>query len=171
MADQVKVTSIDALDAFRASLILFVTKARRSLDDVGDELRRTRMWLEHDQRLHWEGEVARRTKALNQAQQDLMSARLSKLHDKIQVQQSAVLKARQAVAEAEARRGNVKTWNRNYEGSAGPLAKKLEGLRNVLDHDMPKAIAYLVNARRTLEEYTELPSAPADSAPEPDGPQ
>jgi len=67
----------------------------------------------------------------------------------------------------------VKTWNRNYEGSSAPIAKKLEGLRNVLDHDMPKAIAYLVNARRTLEDYTELPSAPAvaDSPPEPDGPQ
>ena len=177
MADQVKVTSIDALDAFRASLIVFATKARRSLDDVRDELRRTRLWLEHDQRTYWGREIGRRTKALNQAQADLMSARLSNLHDKIQVQQSLVLKAKRALAEADAKLANVKDWNRAYESCADPLAKRLEGLRHVLDHEMPKAIAYLVGVQRSLDAYTEsssvsveTPPAAPPPEPEPDGP-
>ena len=179
MADQVNVTSLDAIEAFRASLILFISKARRSLDEVGDDLRRTRLWLQHDQRLFWGREIARRTKALSQAEQDLMSARFSELHDVIQVRQNAVLKAKRALAEAEAGAESVKTWNRNYDSRADPLSKKLEGLRTVLDQDMPKAIAYLVAVNRTLGEYAELPSA-APSEPqtavssasaEPDAPQ
>ncbi|SRR5579862_673308 len=164
MADQVNVTSIDALDAFRASLIVFTMKARRCLDDARDDLRRTRLWLEHDQRVHWQREAAKRMKALNQAQQELMTAQLSKLHDAIQVRQAAVLKARRALEEAEAKRARVKAWSRDYESLADPLAKRLEGLRQALDHDMPKAIAYLVGALRALEGYSEA-TPPPDGEP------
>jgi hypothetical protein len=171
MADQVHVTSIEALDLFRARLILFIAKARRSLDEVGDDVRRTRGWLEHDRRVHWGREVARRTKALAQAQADLMSARLSDLQDAIQVQQAAVLKARRAVSEAEAKVETVKAWNRNFESRADPLSKRLEGLRTVLDQDMPKALSYLIGARNALEEYAEMPAAATAAAvPPPDAP-
>ena len=54
MSDQAKVTSLDALDELRASLIIFMSKARRSLDDAGTFERRlsllgsgrnTNVWL------------------------------------------------------------------------------------------------------------------------------
>ena len=60
MSEQVKVTSIDALEAFRANLIVFLTKAHQSIDEVSDAIRRTRNWVQHDQRVHWEGEIRRR---------------------------------------------------------------------------------------------------------------
>ena len=53
MSVQAKVTSVDALDAFRASMVIFVTKARGAVDTVRDRVRRTRNWLQHDQRVHW----------------------------------------------------------------------------------------------------------------------
>ena len=179
MADQVNVTSIDALEAFRSTLILFVAKARRSLDEVGDDVRRTRGWLEHDRRTHWGREVARRKKMLSQAQQDLMSAKFSELHDIIQVREAAVAKAMRELSEAEGKVERVKGWIRSYDSRSSPLVKRLESLSSVLDHDMPKAISYLVAARTTLEEYAELPSAPsspsnpaaADPPAEPDAPQ
>lgn len=74
MGNQARVTTTDAFESFRASLILFLGKARRSVDDAGDEVRRTRLWLQHDQILHWDGEIRRRTKTLDQAQQELRSA-------------------------------------------------------------------------------------------------
>ena len=64
---QANITSLEALDSFRSSLIVFLTKARRSLDEAGEEVRRTRQWVQHDQRTHWEGEFRRRTKQLEQA--------------------------------------------------------------------------------------------------------
>ncbi|MEA3213084.1 MAG: hypothetical protein QOE70_6141 [Chthoniobacter sp.] len=155
MANQVRVTSLDALDSFRASLIIFLTKARRSVDEVGDELRRTRLWIQHDQRLRWEGEFRRRSRVLDQAEGELMSARLSGLRETSQMQQAAVLKAKRALAEAEEKLRYVKVWNRDYEGFADPFAKRLQTLRQYLDHDLPAAITYLVQAVRTLETYTE----------------
>jgi hypothetical protein len=37
-------------------------------------------------------------------------------------------------------------------------------LRYFLDHDMPKALAFLVQAQKTLEAYTEIP-APQTAPP------
>lgn len=161
MTDQVKVTSIDALEAFRANLIIFLNKAHNSVDEVGDEIRRTRQWLQNDQRLHWEGEVRRRQKVLNEAKQVLLSARMSGLKNSTSEQEAAVSKAKRAFHEAEEKLANVKRWARNYDNCVDPLAKGLDGLRYALDHDLPKALAYVVQAQRTLESYAETrpPSA------------
>jgi hypothetical protein len=158
MTNQAKVTSIDALDALRASLIIFLTKARRSLDDAGDELRRMRLWLQHDMRTRWENEARTCRRVLEAAEQELFSAKLSGLRDNLALQQNAVRKAKKALEHAEEKLRNVKAWNRNYAGVADPLAKRLEGLRHFLDFDLPKGITYLVQAQRTLEGYAETPS-------------
>jgi len=164
MASQAKITSTEALELFRANLIVFLNKAHRSLDDVSDEVRRTRLWLQHDQRLRWESELRKRSKVLDQAEQELMTLRLSGKHEgALMVRQAAVNKAKHAVEEATQKLGCVKTWNQNYESCADPVLKRLESLRQLLDDDMPKAISYLVNILRTLAAYTSSPPADAMS--------
>ncbi len=163
MADQVKITSLDVLESFRAAMILFLTKGHSALDEVGDEIRRTRGWIQNDQRTHWEGEMRRRQRVLDQAQQELLSARLSGLRDSTTLQERAVHKAKAAVAEADEKLRNVKRWNRDFDHAVEPLLKRLDGVRQLLDHDMPKGLAYIVQAQRTLEAYTEM-TAPIDSA-------
>ena len=165
MASQAKVTSLDALESFRASLIIFLTKGRRSLDDVGDEVRRTRQWVQNDQRLRWENELRRRRRDLAQAEQELFSAKLSGLRDSIAVPQAMARKAKAAVEEAEGKLRNIKRWNRDYDGLVDPLLKRLQGLREIFDHEMPHGITFLVGALRTLEAYSEsaAPSAPNPS--------
>ncbi len=165
MAIQVKVTSIDALESFRASLIVFLTKAHQALDEVGDEVHRTKLWLQNDQRLHWEGELRRRRRTLDQAQQELLSARLAELRATTSAQQAAVLKAKRAVAEADDKLHVIKLWNRDFETTSDPLMRKLQSLRYFLDHDLPKAIAYLVQAQKTLETYTMTPPPAAPTIP------
>ena len=161
MAEQAKVTSLDALESFRANLIIFMTTAHRCVDEAGDEVRKTRQWLQGEQRTHWEGEARKRKRVLDQAEADLYSARLSGLKDRTIVQENAVRKAKHALTEAEEKLRAVKKWNRDFDGCADPLVKRLEGLRYFLDHDMPKALAYLVQAQRTLEAYAETPAARA----------
>ena len=158
MATQVKVTSIDALEAFRANLIIFLTQAHRSVDEVHDEVRRLRHWLQQDQRMFWEGQARKWRKTLDQAQQELMSARLSALRDSTSAQEMAVLKAKRALTEAEEKLRKVKLWNRDFDSQADPLIKRMDGLRHLLDYDLPKALAYLVQAQRTLDAYTEIPA-------------
>ena len=158
MADQAKVTSLEALEAFRANLIVFLTTAHRCLDEAGDEVRRARNWLQTDQRMYWEGEWKRRKRSLEQAEQELFSARLSGLRETTAAQQNAVIKAKRALVEAEEKIKAVKLWNRNFESCSDPLVRQMEGLRHFLDHDLPKALAYLVQAQNTLEAYAENPA-------------
>jgi hypothetical protein len=165
MATQAKVTSTEALESFRASLIVFLAKARRSLDDASDEVRRTRQWLQHDQRTHWEGEFRRRTKQLEQAQQELMSARLgaaSNQQSALMARQMAVAKAQRELVEVEGKLRKLKAWNQNYDACADPVIKRMDRMRQSLD-ELPKAIVYLASVQNTLEAYAE--SAGPETAP------
>ena len=155
MADQAQVTSIDALERFRADLINFVHSAYQSLDEVTDEVRRVRQWLQNEQRVHWETELRQRKRKLDQAEAELFAAKLSALRDSSAEQQQAVRKARAAYDEAEGKLRAVKKWNRDFEEKADPLVKGLNGMREFIDHDMPHALAFLVQAQRTLEDYAE----------------
>lgn len=155
MAEQAKVTSFEALETFRSHLILFLNKARLRVDEVADEVRRTRGWLQSEQRLHWEGEIRRRRRTLSQAEQELLNARLSSFRDNLTREMLAVRRAKESVSEAESKLQRVKQWGRNYESSVAPLARKLEGLRGLLDHEMPEAVATLLQTQLALEAYAE----------------
>jgi hypothetical protein len=164
MAEQAKVTHIDALEAFRASLIIFIGAAHRNLDEATDEVRRTRLWLQGDQMMYWQTEIRKRQKKLDALEQELFGARLSGLRDPSPQLLAQVRKAKEALQEAEGKLRNVKNWIRNFDHHAEPLTRKLEGLRYFLDHDMPKALAFLVQAQKSLEAYAEVRP---DAAPSP----
>lgn len=166
MATEAKVRSIDALEAFRASLIVFLTRARRALDQVGEEVSRTRQWVQTEQRLHWGEQLRKRTRAMELAEQELFSARLSTLKDSVTMQEQALRKARRLVEEAAEKVRNVKVWSRDFDRYVDPLVKKLETTRQHFDTVMPRGVAQLAALQRTLEAYSEAPP-PAASPPAP----
>lgn len=155
MAAPAHVTATDAPGAFRSRLIVFLATATRALNEVHEEIRRTRQWIGHEQRTHWQTEIRRRQKRLDAATQELMAARLSSLRDSTAAQQTAVTKARAALHEAEEKLRRVKHWDRNFDLTVDPLAKSIGGLRNHLDHELPKAVALLEGAQRALDAYVE----------------
>jgi hypothetical protein len=165
MAEQAKVSSIDVLETFRAALIIFLGTAHRCLDEATDEVRRTRLWLQGDQLMYWQTEIRKRQKKLDALEQELFGAKLSGLRDPSPQLLAQVRKAKEALHEAETKLRNVKTWIKNFEHRASPLTHKLESLRFFLNHDMPKALAFLVQAQKTLEAYTNTPLTTATPAP------
>lgn len=165
MAEQAKVTRIEALETFRSHLILFVHQAHRSVDEVGDDVRRMRAWVQMEQRPHWEREIRRRQKLLDSAQQELMGVKMSNLRDNTRPYEQAVRKCREALHEAEEKLRNVKTWIRDFDHQIEGRAKKLQALRDFLTFDMPKAVAFLVQAQMTLTDYAEMRSTPSALAP------
>src|SRR2546423_6013953 len=106
------VTSVEALESFRTSLILYANKARPAVEEVSAEVLRTKLWLENEQRMHWENQVRRRGKVLEQAEQALSSARMSKLREASTTEAMAVRKARAALEEAEGKLKALKYWAR-----------------------------------------------------------
>jgi len=173
------------LESFRESLIIYLSKARPVVDEVGADVARTRLWLQTDQRLHWEGEVRRRARKLQEAQQALFSARLCSLRDVRAAEQIAVEKAKKDLQFAEEKLKLLKKWNRDFGSRVEPLIKQLGRLHTVLSYDMPKAIAHLAQVVKTLDEYAsvappsatkELPppkagAAPGGAAPRPGEPK
>jgi hypothetical protein len=160
--ERAHVTAIDALEAFRSSLIVYLSKARPSLDEVQAEVVRTRIWLQDDQRTHWENESRRRTRALQEAQAALFSAKLSRFRESSSVEQLMVHRAKHSFDEAEDKLRVIKKWNRDYDHRVEPLLKQMEKLHSVLGHEMTLAIAYLTHAIDALHAYAEVP-VPADA--------
>jgi chromosome segregation ATPase len=156
MPDKAHVTSLDALDAFRANLIVYVSQARPALEEVAADVMRTRSWLENQQRSLWENQLRRRVKELERAQQSLFSARLGALRRETAADQMAVHRAKRAVEEAETKLRMIKKWLREFEGRVQPMVKQTEKLHTILTNDMVKAVAYLTQALDTLAAYAEI---------------
>lgn len=164
MADQARISNLDAIEAFRASLIVFINKTRQTLDTVQDAVKKTRGWVQTEQPAYWSSQIRMRQKKLDQAQQELLSARMSEFVENPIVQQMAVRKTRAALEEAQGRAERTKAWGRDFDRSIDPLARKADSLRDFLDGDLAKAVAYLVEIQKILQSYNETPSAPASSA-------
>lgn len=163
MPERAHVTSVDALELFRSQLIIYVSKARPALDEVSAEVVRMRGWLQDEQRTRWENELRRRSRALQEAQAALFSARLSSFQEESSLQQMMVHRTKRAFDEAEEKLRVIKKWNRDFDNRVEPLLKQMEKLHTVLAHDMVQAVAFLTHAIDTLHAYAGV--APPTDAP------
>src|SRR4029077_8838531 len=100
MSERAQVTSVEAIESFRASLLTYLASARPTLDEMGAEVMRARQWLEEDRQRHWEREVQRRGRLLQDAEAALFSARMSGLREATQAEIAAVRRAKLAQEEA-----------------------------------------------------------------------
>ena len=172
MADRAHVTSIDELEKFRSRVIVYVERATQALDELTEDISRTRVWVKSDQRMHWEHEIKRRGRVLELAEADLRGARISSLGEATALHEARVKQAKMALKEAEEKRAIVRKWDRHYDGQVDPLMKQVNKLDNYLNTDMPKAIQFLTGAIKALADYAET-AAPsledgAPAAPAPD---
>ena len=167
MPDRAQVTSLEAIEAFRARLIVYRDKAGRVLDDVSGDVMRTRLWLQTDRTTFWESQIRRRNKDLEMRQQELFSAQLSGMRDASFVQQQAVQRARREVQAAHDKLHLIKQWSRQYDQRVEPHAKQVEKLRHNLVHDLGMAIAFLTEMTTTLAEYAEMTPGGSANRPPP----
>ena len=156
MVERAQVTSVEAMESFRASLIVFIKNARAALEEASDEVLRLRSWVQDDQRRHWEHETRVRERKLEEARAELFRARLSQFHESTALQLMAVQRAERAVREAETRLTVVKKWDRELENRTDPLLKEVNQLHGFLTADMARALAYLDQVVGTLAAYTSV---------------
>jgi hypothetical protein len=166
MPEQAHVTSVEALESFRSSLLVYLAKTRPILEEACDDVVRMRGWLQSDRRSHWENQIRQRRKELEAAQQALFSAGLSSLGDLKTTEQRAVQKARGALAATEEKVRLLKRWDKDFDNRVAPAVKQLEHLRSVLANDLPKGVSYLGQVIRTLDSYAGLsPITPSVTSP------
>jgi hypothetical protein len=148
-----KITSVDAIESFRASLILYLSKARPVVEEVSSEVMRTRLWVQHDQRMYWENQMRLRKRKLEEAQEELFNARLSQFQESTTLQHLKMQRAQAAVKAVEEKLAMLKKWDREMENRTDPLVKQVEQLSGFLSTDMARAINYLEQVVKTLDAY------------------
>ena len=150
-----KVKSSDAIEAFRARLITYLTKVRPVLDHAQDEVVRSREWIRSERKLFWENEYKRRKRTLEDAQQALFAAEFSNLRETTSAELLAVERAKRALSEAEEKLRVVKRWNLEFEHRVMPLLKHLEQLQTTLVNELPKGVEYLRQIIAAIDRYAD----------------
>ena len=164
MADRAQVTSVEAIEAFRSALVVYLSKARPALEEIANEVARAKQWLQNDQRRLWEGELKARGKKLERARAELFSVSMSKIQEVSSVQQLLVRRAEEAFEEAQKKIAMLKKWDRELENRSEPLVKQVDQFQSFVTSEMPKAIAYLNNVIRSLEAYADVRMGSAGDA-------
>lgn len=160
MAETARVTSISMVTRFLGALRGFTSKARTTIDDVSDDVRKTRQWLEHDRLPFWHREIRERTKQLEAARQELFTAQLSGVGADTQFQQATVNRAQRAVVEAETKLRVTRRWIRDFDTVVGPVTRQLDKMDAILVGMMPRACARLDEMIKALEAYAAVSARP-----------
>ena len=135
-------------------------KASTSLDEVSQEVKRTRHQIQNEKLLFWKMELRKRVKALDLARSEHFSARLTHSGSSGATgKQAAVRRATEAKREAEDKLRKIKKWCRDYDSVIEPLAKKIDTLRQSMTSELPNAVAFLEQAARTLSDYAGMRAA------------
>lgn len=169
MPDQVNISSIDALEAFRADLVQYIAKARVALETTEGEIRRTQTWLDTDRVQHWSGQMKLWTKKLHQAEQELYSANLTNPQSANAFQKMAVVKVQRQLDEAEEKLRVLKKWRQTFENRSTPLLRQLDPLFHHIGQQLPKGVFALGESIKALQAYAEK-HAPTTQPPPPTEP-
>lgn len=161
MAEQAKVSSIDALETFRAELVKYVEKARVALEDAEGEVRRTRTWLDVDRTTFWTREMKLRTKQLEMAEAEYYNARITRPTESHAFHKMAIAKAKRRVEEAEEKLRVLKHWRTQFDPRVTPLLRQLDPMFFMVMRHLPKGIHLLGESIKALQSYAEkAPIAP-----------
>lgn len=165
MAESANIRSIEAIEAFRSKLIVYSHRAENTIDEVSEELKRLRQWLQHDGPTFWKREAQQRKRKLDDAQHLLFGARLSPARESTSSERLAVDKAKRRYDEAADKLQALRMWNSKFDHAAAPLIKELGKFSTTLDAEMPKATAHLKQVVTTLSEYAETTMNDANDSP------
>lgn len=170
---QARVTSIQAVEAFRTALAEFVTDARDALCAVDAEVRRSEDWLA-EQHKHWQRELRKRHEDLLRAKNELASRKYQNRDGRglgSTEQEKAVKKAQARLEEAETKLANCRRWAPLLHHAVHEYQGPARQLGGVLDTDVLQALAILHNKLAALEAYLNIapPAMPGPAAVSSDG--
>src|SRR5262249_21962208 len=138
MPQQANITSVEAIEAFRAQLVIYLSQMRPVLEEISSEVLRTRGWLEGDRRRYLQQEMRSKSRKLEDAKQELFTAALSKFGDSGSFQQMAVQKAQRDMRAVEEKLTVLKKWDRDLDNKTSPLVKQMEQLHGFLAVEMER---------------------------------
>lgn len=172
MADQARVTSIEAIEAFRPSLVKFIEECSAALLSAEADAGRTAMWLRGDMLPFWKKQVRIRQENLTRAKSQLTIRQHEKDGESRATvdERKAVEKAQRRLAEAQEKYERTRAWARKLEKAQDDFRGAVGAYKSLLEQQMPRALAALDHSIASLDSYTKLkPKAAPGSAPKAKG--
>lgn len=168
MAGQAEVRSIDTLAFVKAALATFAYECGQALAEVELEGRRGVEWITVDQAGYWKAEVRRRGEKVNEAMRDLERCRTFKSTGDgppaCTEEKKNLEKARRKLQVAEEKAQAVRHWTPIVQQQFRETGVRLVHFREVLDVDIPKAIALVERMLKSLEAYHQTASPSGGAA-------
>ena len=169
MGQSAKVTSVDAIRQFAASVIAFQEEARLCLTMLDSQLRQILFWLERDRPGFWKREIENCLRDIADARVRLHQCRMRRMGDfrPSCIEEVKDLEAAQKAMEfGQKQIPNVKRWNieaahegNEYHGRAAQLVQSIE-------REIPRLLAILAFTIDRLDAYAAVttPSGAPDQS-------
>ncbi|MEN1681442.1 MAG: hypothetical protein AAGJ46_17820 [Planctomycetota bacterium] len=165
MPNQANVNSFDAIQSLRAAMLVFAKQSDEGLTECETEMRRLLEWLEHDRPGFWKEQVRLAHDAAHKAKGDLHRCLMYPVgvNDRpaCTEERAALKKAEAYLAHCREKQERLRHWIREVRHELHTYQGRTTRLREVVEHDTPKAAAVLAKMLTTLEEYQRLNSPTA----------
>lgn len=164
--DQIRLDSVDVLKDFHASLWKFIEKARTSLGEADADLQRTLMWLETEQRTHWQHQIHKRTEIVSRAKDAVRAKKMFRNVDNTRPsaieEEKALAIAQRSLEEAHHKAAAVKKYSQKLQKEMLVYRGQVQRLASSLQVELPQAAGMLEQLIESVESY--LGIAPASGA-------
>jgi hypothetical protein len=154
-----KVSSIDALRHFRVALIEYQDDIIDSVTLLELELRRALNWIELDRANYWPAQARRSSDKWIAARTDLQRCELAIRPDDrkpCMVERKALDRAKQRMRLCEEKVTVVKKWVVTLRQEGSMLSGRLARLRDVVERELPNAIATMQRLITALDGYAAI---------------
>lgn len=156
MSRAAKVTSIDAVGQFKVALEAFEADARDALTQLLLELRRAREWIEVDRTRYWPREVRKASDRVAEARSNLDRCQMTATpgdEPPCDDEKRALEKAKRRLRTAEEKVRAVQHWRIKVRHDAEEFEAQIAKLNDLLDTEMPRAVAALQRMIKALDTY------------------
>ena len=156
------ISSVDSLKEFRVGLIKARDALKSSLSETESDIQRLKIWLNQDQRKHWESAYRKRHEQCQTARRELQRKKnettmLGNRRSFVD-EEKAYQKARFQMEEAEQKLKAIKRWSTILEKEIFNYKGSVQALASITEDEMPKACANLESMIISLEKYADYSS-------------
>lgn len=157
MSEGAGITNLEAIERFRAALLEFIHDGANALGEADSEVDRIQIWLEREQKIHWQQEHRRRSEEVTRAKSALYRKQLtvsSKDRPPSAVdEKKALQKAQARLEESETKLRRIKHWSVQLGQEAARYKAATSSLAAVFERDLPASADMLKRALAAIEQY------------------
>lgn len=164
-----QVRSIDVLHRFRMALVEYEDHVLESITLLELELRKALDWIDLDRSNYWPEQVRRSSDNIVQYRNDLERCEMAiRAEDRksCMVERKALDRAKQRLRLCEQKVTIVKKWRVELHGQSSQMTGRLARIRDVVERELPNAIATMMRLITSLEQYAAVADGPINERTE-----